>query len=141
MTTNTSTPHPTHTNDNRPMPATTPVNIIHTNNHGDTDSSTITGTGDGTTPSSRSTVSFHPTIASGTHHGALHTLRTAILKCVAASQAEYIRAYNAKAIEANLSKVAARQRTEECAKSTAVTIHSEGTPTPRTVSATIDAHI
>jgi hypothetical protein len=141
MTNTLSTLQPHSNNDNRAASATTPITIIHTNTHGDADSSTITGTGDVTTPSSRSTVSFHHTITSGTHHGALHTLQTAVLKCFAASQAEYIRAFNAKAIEANLSKIAARQRTEECAESTALTIHSEDTPTPRTVGATIDARI
>ena len=80
MTTNITTPHPTHTtrtnytSDNCPTPTATPINIIHTNNQGDTDPSTITGIGDDTTPSSRSTVSHHPAIITGTHNGALHTL-------------------------------------------------------------------
>jgi hypothetical protein len=46
-----------------------------------------------------------------------------------------------KAIEANLSKIAARQRIEECAEATAIIINSEETPTPRTVGATIDERI
>jgi hypothetical protein len=141
MTSTLSVPRPQPTNDSNTTPATTPVAIIHTTAQGDTDSSTITGTGDANTPSSRSTVSFHHTVTYGTHHGALQTLRTAILKCFAAAQADYIRAFNAKAIEANLSKIAARQRIEECAEATAITIHSEDTPTPRTVGATIDARI
>ena len=144
MTSNMSTNAPPQTTDNpsTPTPDATPINnVIHANLRGDADFSTLTGTGDGTTPSSRSSVSFHCALTSGTHHGALNTLRTAVLKCFAASQAEYIRAFNAKAIEANLSKIAARQRTEECAESTAITINSESTPTPRTVGATIDARI
>ena len=141
MTTNLSTPTPDGTNDAQAAPLATTINIVHTTTRGDADSSTLTGTGDGTTPSSRSTVSFHHNLTTGTHHNALQTLRMAILKCYAAAQAEYIRAYNAKAIEANLTKIAARQRTEECAESTAITIHSENTPTPRTVGATIDAKI
>jgi len=141
MTINLSTATTGPTNDTITAPTATPIDVVHANTRGDTDSSTITGTGDGTTPSSRSTVSFHHTLASGTHHGALHILREAIHKCFAAAQAEYIRAYNAKAIEANLTKIAARQRIEECAESTAITIHSESTPTPRTVGATIDARI
>ena len=142
MTSNMSTNTPTHTNDSQFTPAATPINnVIHTNNRSDADSSTLTGTGDGTTPSSRSTVTFHHTLSSGTHNGALNTLRTAILKCFAATQAEYIRAFNAKAIKAKLSKIAARQRTEECAESTAITINLESTTTPRTVGAAIDARI
>ena len=52
MTTNMSTQHHHHNNENKAAPNATPVNIIHTNKHSDADSSTITGTGDGTTPSS-----------------------------------------------------------------------------------------
>jgi hypothetical protein len=141
MTNTLSVPRPHPTNDNSIAPATTPVAIIHTTAQGDTDSSTITGTGDANTPSSRSTVSFHHNVTQGTHHNALKILHTATLKCFAAAQADYIHAFNAKAIEANLSKIAARQRIEECAEATAITIHSEDTPTPRTVGATIDARI
>jgi hypothetical protein len=142
MTSNMLRDSPTHTNDSVNTPAATPVtDVIHTRARDDADSSTLTGTGDGTTPSSRSSVTFHHTLTSGTHHGALNTLCTAVLKCFAASQAAYIRAFNAKAIEATLSKIAARQRTEECAESMAITINSESTPTPRTVGATIDARI
>jgi hypothetical protein len=141
MTTNLSTPTLEGANDAPATPLTTTINIVHTTTRGDTDSSTLTGTGDGNTPSSRSTVSFHRNLITGTHHNALKTLHTAVLKCYAEAQAEYIRAFNAKAIEANLTKIAARQRTEECAESTAITILSENTPTPRTVGATIDAKI
>ncbi len=141
MTTNLSTSAHAGANDTTIQLPTTPIHVVHTNTRGDGDSSTLTGTGDGTTPSSRSTVSFHHALATGTHHGALHTLHTAIIKCFSTAQADDIRAFNAKAIEANLTKIAARQRTEECAESTAITINSEGTPTPRTVGATIDARI
>ena len=65
----------------------------------------------------------------------------AALKCYTASQAEYIRAYNAKAIEANLSKIDACQHTEECAETITTTIHSKKTTTPHTVGATINTGI
>jgi hypothetical protein len=86
-------------------------------------------------------VSCHPTITAGTYTDALHTLRLATTKCYATAQTENIWAYNAKAIEANLSKIAAHQFTEECTKPTAIAIHSKEIPTPCTVGATIDARI
>ncbi len=64
-------------------------------------------------------------------------LHFSVQKCYAAAQAEYIQAYNAKAIEANLSKIAAQQCTEECA----IIISSRHRPTPRIVGATIDDRI
>jgi hypothetical protein len=68
-------------------------------------------------------------------------LHLSVQKCYAAAQAEYIQAYHAKAIEANLSKIAARQRIEECADKTAIIINSEHVPTPSTVGATIHDRI
>ena len=122
-----------------PPDFTNPLRIIQTDRLGDT-ASTLTGDVTGT-PSSKSTVSFHPTITAGTHTDALHRLHAAVVNCYAAAQADYILTYNAKAIEANLSKIAARQRIEECADATATILNSEETPTPRTVGATIDDRI
>jgi len=142
---NTTIPHnaniQNHTTPNTTPNPPRPTTFIHTTPHNGESDSTITNTHDGTPHSSRSTTSTHPNTTTGTRATALRTIRMAVLSCYAGAQAEYIRAYNAKTIEANLSKIAARQRTEECAEATAITIHTEDTPTPRTVGAAIDARI
>jgi hypothetical protein len=83
-------------------------------------------------------------------HGQLcHSIQTslpaqlclAILKCFAAAQAEYICVYNAKAIKANLCKIAALQCTEECTKAMVTILQTEDTLTLCTDGVTINKHI
>jgi hypothetical protein len=133
------------TNDNPHPPATNnPTPILHsvtynTTRHDDTVS--ILTAQDDSTPSSRPSVTFHPSLISNSHSTVLQKLHTVIIKCFVEAQNEYIAVQNSIMVEAHLTKIAARQRTEQSAEETAIILHSEKTAPTRTIGIAIDNRI
>ena len=102
--------------------------------------STLT-TMDDSTPSSRPSVTFHPTLISNSHTTILQKLHTAVIKCFVEAQTEYISVQNSILVEAHLTRIAARQRNEQTAEATAIILHSETTTPTRTIGIAIDNRI
>jgi hypothetical protein len=136
-------PSPTTTNPQTPT-TNNPTNVLqsvtyHTTRNDDA-ISTLTAMDD-STPSSRPSVTFHPSITTNPYTIALHKLHTAVLKCFVEAQTEYIDVQNSILVEAHLTRIAARQRTEQTAESTAIILHSEPTTPARTIGIAIDDRI
>jgi len=114
------TPHPySPATTNPQIPITNnPTNVLqsvtyHTTRNDDA-ISTLTAI-DNSTPSSRPSVTFHPSLTANPYTNALHKLHTAVLKCFVEAQTEYIDVQNSILVEAHLTRIAARQRTEQTA--------------------------
>jgi hypothetical protein len=88
--------------------------------------STLTAMDD-STPSSRPSVTFHPSLISSSHTTVLQKQHTAILKCFIEAQNKYISVQNSILVEAHLTHIAAHQRTEQTAEATALILQSETT--------------
>ena len=136
--------HTTATDDPQTPTKNNPTNVLHSvtyNNVRLDDAISTLTTMDDSTPSSRTLVTFHPSITSNSHTTVLQKLHTAILKCFVEAQNEYIMVQNSILVEAHLTRIAAPQCTEQTAETTAIILQSEATTPTQTIGITIDDRI